>query len=320
MYGKLLLFILLGVCACADAQELSMTGKVTKQIFKQKAALHVQVPNLQLGKEALRLHFSSVGMGDYASSARRYEQVFRARSSGQLLESLKVSSLGIAPLPGYIYEAHSLASFDPAKEAVILDGVYGPKTQYKGVFVSTFEELRALSYRPVQAGTDALSSLNEAKQASAKLKFGFLALVIKGNAYRPKDVLIWNPGENSWISWNYSKASALRLHRETMQKEFKDQNAYWSRQLEKQGVVIRPDVYDTPSSIRISADGVNWQEYGLDSELGAELWQAWNEGFYISYDRHAHKARFALTKQDPLFSTLEDVFLWQTRTFLPDGR
>lgn len=99
-----------------------------------------------------------------------------------------------------------------------------------------------------------------------------------------------------------------------MQQEFKDQNAYWAWQLGQQGVIIRPNSYDYPTSIRISSDGVNWQEVRLNTQLGDALWMAWNEGFYISYDRHAHTARFAASKEAPQFSTVEEVLAWRKHT------
>lgn len=319
MYGKLLLLILFGISVSAGAQGVSMTGKVTRSVVKASCAAtekalfasRVRVPNLQLGREALRLHVSGVGVGDYAKKANRFSVASSLIPAASLLNKLQARNWVVKPLPGYVFSVKELSSFNPAKQAALLDKVYSSDAKYRGLFVPTFEELRALSYRPVEDGVDAASALQSARTQAAEGKTGFLALVLAGNAFRPKDVLVWDSAEKNWLSWNYSKAAVLRKEHETLRAEFLDQNAYWSWQLDTQGVVVRPDSYDEPASIRVSVDGINWQELKLDSPTGAAIWEAWGQKLYISYDRHTHKARFALHKDAPLFSSPESVFLWK---------
>lgn len=319
MYGKLLLLILFGISVSAGAQGVPMAGKVTRSVVKasgaatEKALLatRVRVPNLQLGREALRLHVSSVGVGDYAKKANRFSVASSLIPSASLLNKLQARNWVVKPLPGYISSDKELSSFSPAKQAELLNKVYGFDAKYQGVFASTFEDLRALSYRPVEGGVDALSALQSARIQAADGKTGFLALAIKGNSFRPKDILVWDIAEKRWLSWNYSKAAVLRKEHEALRAEFIDQNAYWAWQMDNQGVVVRPDSYDEPTSIRVSVDGVNWQEFKLDTLTGSAIWEAWCQKLYISYDRHTHKARFALHKDAPLFSAPESVFLWK---------
>ncbi|MDD7579119.1 MAG: hypothetical protein PUK24_06215 [Elusimicrobia bacterium] len=319
MYGKLLLLILFGIGVSAGAQGGSMTGKVTRSVVKASGvatertllATRVRVPNLQLGREALRLHVSNVGVGDYAKKANRFSLASSLVPSTSFLDKLQAHHWVVKPLPGYICSVKELSSFSPAKQAELLNKVYGFDTKYRGVFASTFEDLRALAYRPVEGGVDALSALQSVRIQATEGKTGFLALAIEGNSYRPKDILVWDIAEKRWLSWNYSKSAVLRKEHEALRAEFMDQNAYWAWQLDTQGVVVRPDSYDEPTSIRISVDGVNWQEFKLDTLTGLSIWEAWIQKLYISYDRHTHKARFALHKDAPLFSSPESVFLWQ---------
>lgn len=317
MYGKLLLFIFLGTAVCAGAQPPSLAGKVTRQVaaatLKNNALSKVRFANLQVGKEALRLHVSSVGAGNYCPKVRRFELASSFIPAGKVLKRLENYNWLIPPMTGYISSAKALSSFSPVKEASLLDAAFGPQPQYQGIFVSTFEELRSLSFQPVANAAGALAALQAAHSLAAVNPAGFLAVLVKGNAYRPKDLLLWDPVEAHWISWNYSKSAVLRQNREEMGQSFKDQNVYWSWQLAKQGVIIRPDSYDYPVSVRISPDGINWQEVKLNTPLGDSLWQAWNEGFYISYDRHTHTALFAYDKEAPLFSSVEEVFAWMKR-------
>lgn len=319
MYRKFLLFILLGVCVSANAQKLSVIkqaggsmAKLPEMVLSRQWALsQVRIPSVQLGREALRLHVSSVGVDNYAQKARRFAWASSLALPDGLINRLSGAHWIVPPFPGYVVSLKDLSGFSPTQQALVLNSAYGVGTKYCGVFVSTFEEVRALSFRPVKDGKEALRALQSARRQAAEKKKGFLAVAIEGNANRPKDILIWTPTQNSWLSWNYSKAVVLRKEHEVFRLQFKDQHAYWAWQLENQGIVVRPNSYDEPSSVRVSQDGINWQEFGLDTRLGAALWNAWKDGLYISYNRHSRTASFALDKDAPFFSSPELVKLWK---------
>ena len=270
--------------------------------------------NPQLGLEALCLGVSCIGMDDYAKKARRFSVASSWVQSPALLNKLQARQWVVKPFPGYIFSVKEISSFNVAEQAELLNKIYGAEAKYQGVFVPTFEELRSLSFRPVEDGVDAASALLSAKIQAANGKTGFLALSVKGNSYRPKDVLVWDAAQQNWLSWNQSKAAVLRKEHEALRMKFKDENAYWAWQLENQGIIVRPDSYNEPTSIRVSVDGVNWQQLELNSPTAEELWDAWSQNMYISYDRHAHTARFAVDKDAPLFSSPEVALLWKDAT------
>ncbi len=322
MYGKLILCILFmaGAVSSLPAQGVAVlksqkkvmqsvgsVGKISKQIA---AKLNVRVPNVQVGREALLLTPSHVGVGDYSTKVKRYKKaqaLFRVSSPLRWLETKHWTE---TPFPGYI-AAYKPALFSPGKQAQVLNEAFGADAAFKADFVSSFDDVRFQSVHPVTDGVPALEALQTAAGLAALKKSGFLTIAVKGNAFRPKDVLIWNADAGTWISLNASKAAVIRGKYENLKQQFKDENAYWAWQLENQGVVIRPNQYEDPTFIRVSTDGINWHQFGLDTRLGADLWDAWNDGLYISYDRHTHAALFSTVKEAPAFSSVELVQNWR---------
>lgn len=328
MLKKSLLGILLGVLASPMlwAQGGGVPKKVLQEILSDKVTAKavrsvreaanaaafgsVGVPSISLGLEALRVHPSAVGMGDYPRQAARFNTLSAIVPSKSLLSVLQDHHFITKPVQGYITSATQLKGFSVTKEAEKLRLVYGKDTKMSGRFLSTFEELRSLSFVAVKDSRDIFSALAAAFLQSVEKQTGFLTLAVEGSALRPKDVLVWNPQTQNWISLNKSKAAVLKTDYRHMKDAFKEENVYWAMLMEEQGVVVRPDNYDNPSSVFISTDGLNWQRFGLDSPAGAELWKAWNESLYIAYDRHARRARFGLSKESPLFSSVDNVYMW----------
>ncbi len=322
MYGKLFLLLLLGMCG---ASSLRAQGNVMKSLFKTSSAVEASarqagkqvarmaskhsaaklavVPSLAVGAEALRVQVSPVGLGKYRQNVRNYNLVSKVVPV-QVPENRWLQK----PLDGYISSFKTI-HFDAAEQESKLLAIYGKDKHFQGVFVGFFEDLRQHSYGPVKKPETLASALKTALEQGEKKRAGFLALLVDGNAFRPKDILIWNNTSNTWISYNKSKAEVLRHNYKERLARVEEENKYWAGLLQEQGLVVRPDNYDSPKSIRVSQDMVTWQELPLDSQAGQEIWDAWNEGLYITYERHSHTARFAENKDALVsYSSLEHLF------------
>lgn len=328
MYRNLFFIMALGCCFASSlwAQKGAAADNLVRHIFRgglrknviapvnvsrASALSRVGIASAELGREAFLLHPSSIGTAAYSLRAARFHTAARWIPSQALLHRLEKSRLFTAPVQGYIVSPSQLKDLDMLAEAESFKIVYGKDKKFKGMFVSSFEELRRLLYTPVPDGTDALAALNAAYREAVSKRSGFFVVSIEGNAYRPKDVLVWNAVGKYWISMNKSKAAVLQNDRLQMLDSFNELHSFWKVALETRGAVVRPDNYEYPSLVRISADGLNWHQFDLNTPSGADLWDAWKESFYIAYDRHLHVVRFAAAKGEPLFSSPRRVRQWK---------
>lgn len=308
MYGKFILCLLVGVLTVssqARGNVLRGIGKQGKAAVSADRSLKKVVSSSRIAREGLRLHPSSVGIGNYAQKVRRFQTLDKLRLT-PIVERIGAARWVRPPLDGFTV-GFTANKMDVAREAAHLEQLFGKSAKFKGVFCATFEEVRALSFQAVQDGTDAAAALENAAAEGGRLRDGFLTVAIAGNSFRPKDVLIYSPQSKSWISLNQSKARYLAQDLLALRQSFRSENKYWAECLDRQGVVIRPDNYAVPHIVRVSLDGVTWQEFDISSQTGSDLWKAWNEGFYIAYDRHSHTARFALSKESAGFSSFDNL-------------
>lgn len=327
MYRNLFFIMALGCCFTSSlwAQKGAAANNLVRHIFqgglrknviapvnvsRASALSRVGIASAELGREAFRLHPSAIGTKDYSLRAARFNTVNKLIPSQTVLAKLVQKHWIAEPVDGYIVSPSQLKDLDMPAEAESFKIVYGKDKKFKGMFVSSFEDVRLLLYMPVQDGTDALSALNAAYREAVVKHSGFFVVSIGGNAYRPKDVLVWNAAGKYWISMNKSKAAVLRNDRLQMRDFFNELHSFWKVALETRGAIVRPDNYEYPSLVRVSTDGLNWHQFDINTSAGADLWDAWKEAFYIVYDRHLHSARFAAAKGEPLFSSPRRVRQW----------
>lgn len=326
MYGKLFLclavFGLSAQCAQgggplkplatgAKAEKMALNAGRNLSAKLSRFRRNIVYPNKFLGTEALRLQPSFVGVGDYTQRARRFNMLNQVIPAEKLEKFLPKSGNVIKPLDGYIFSFKKVDVSVIRNQQRFFARIYGDTKRFQGVFVKTFEELRQFSYMGVKKPEELSAALENAIKQGQSKETGFLALLVEGNAYRPKDILIWDEAAQKWISYNQSKAEVLRYNIDTMRAKFAEDNQYWASLIQERGVLIRPDNYEDPSSVRVSLDGLNWQEFSIFDQTGADLWDAWNENLYISYDRHQHKAWFSETKDAKKFASLLDLNMFR---------
>ena len=121
-------------------------------------------------------------------------------------------------------EFHQTTGHTLESLSVVLEAAYGESASAEGSFVSSFEEVRALSTTPVLEGVDFLQAMRDAFAQAQEVKNGFFVLRIKGNADRPKDTLVLalSGEENSpgfyFISLNRSAGHAWSRRLGSMKK------------------------------------------------------------------------------------------------------
>lgn len=323
MFEKLLLCLLVGIISVsAHAQgklvkDMVKVSKETSVVSKQAAkkvadiaASTIISASSMVGREALLLHPSVVGTKPYLIKTQRFEAVDRFLSK-KIVARFEDFDWLVRPMDGFFVKFQP-GQINVEREVLRLGQEYGTSRKFKGYFLADFMRVKALTSREVTDGTDLSAALKTAVEQAQAQRSGFLALAIEGNANRPKDVLLYDANTKNWISLNQSKAAYIRsVKLQELRKLFRDNNRYWGDLLERQGVVIRPDNYDVPNRLSVSLDGVNWQEMDAGSQLGEDLWNAWNEGFFIQYDRHSRKARFALSQDEVFFSSFENAVVYR---------
>lgn len=145
----------------------------------------------------------------------------------------------------------------------------------------------------------------------------YLYLAVFGkNESRLKDILIFDLDNNRWISLNKSKGKALAKYRSELLGEVPSQPEDILEELERQGIAFGdyvPYAEETHGPfITFTLDGVVWRNM-RDTEQGGlaqDMWNAYLDGFYIQYLPHEHKARYALSKDEPLLDSVEEVELY----------
>lgn len=250
-----------------------------------------------IGRQALSLNPSTVGALDYAMRARRYARF--AKFVPEWLMCKLPRKYFTKPFDGYIVDFRRIDTNAIKATIPMLESTFDPDCEYEGRLVHSFTKVNDMSFHAAPNPTNLQKALENAIDEGDKWRSGFLVLVAEGNQYRPKDILIWNSSSAKWISLNHSKGNFLKPRIVECRNKFIEDNSYWASLLNKQGVVVRPDCYDDPLSIRISKDGVIWYEFPCRTSdddsinhIGEDIWVAWNNDIRIDYNRHTHIVRF----------------------------
>lgn len=237
-------------------------------------------------------------------------QVLHADAGGPI-----ASSYGNIPVVkdyiGLIRPA-DLKMLSPDKWAAPLTERYGTK-KFAGYFVSRLNEAENLSGLRVATPVSAEQALQQAIRMSRNYGEGYLVVTVEGNQFRPRDLLIMDINNGRWLSVNKSKGKALaQYHAQFVEYraelEASPTHKWNPFSLEAKGSMLIPiENWDYPATMSITTDGVVWHHMPLESQAAQDMDDAYDEGYFIDYFPHEHKARFATERGAPLFESLDEV-------------
>ena len=209
--------------------------------------------------------------------------------------------------------------------SVILEAAYGERAVAEGHFVSSFEEVRALTTTPVDEGVSFAEALRNAYAEGQKMKNGFFVVQVKGNLFRPKDTLVLELSTEGnipgfcWISVNRSAGHAweerIAATRQDMQKFPRNKWPSAEDRRDTQGILLKA-TYAADGAwkeVWLSTNPARWSIYRNDPNVpdmakrGAEILEAWNKGYYIYVDAYDSVLGFAEAKGRPVFPTLKEL-------------
>lgn len=211
---------------------------------------------------------------------------------------------------------------------VILEAAYGDAANFFGRFVATFDEVVALADTPVKHPVSAREALNQAHTQAEDIKHGFFVIQVAGNERRPKDTLLLDLENTTYISYNKSKANAWAevIDERTRPDEvYEGRDAYlneWEQnpsiidRRATQGIILWIHGKGMPKDIAVSLNGHSWHVFHLNAksaytakelEQGLNIWTAWNKGYYILTDLWSDRYLFASEPGKPLFATTREV-------------
>lgn len=191
---------------------------------------------------------------------------------------------------------------------------YGTK-KFAGYFVSRLNEAENLSGMVVATPVSAEQALQQAIRMSRDFKEGYLVVTVEGNQFRPRDLLIMDVNNGRWLSANKSKSKALALyHAQFAEYSAQEEASPITRgnafSLQAKGVVIKPNESWT-ATMQVTTDGIVWYRIPLESQAAQDMDDAYDEGYFIDYFPHEHKARFATERGAPLFESLDEVDVYR---------
>ncbi len=212
---------------------------------------------------------------------------------------------------------------------VILEAAYGEAHNFFGRFVATFDEVVALAGSPVKHPVSAREALNQALTQAEDIKHGFFVIQVVGNEHRPKDTLLLDLKNSTYISYNKSKANAWAkaIDERTRESEPHEGRDAWLDDWRRdpsiidrratQGIILRINGKSMmPKDISVSLTGNSWIVFHLNAkdaytskelEQGINIWTAWNKGYYILADMGQNRYLFASEPGKPLFATTREV-------------
>ena len=287
-------------------------------------------PSIQVGKEAIKPpKTSTIG----APSAHQYIRVQRGtRFLGENLSHKIARKITSTPrpesFPGFtsrfsrdveIFMSNPNAAL--TKISVVLEAKYGLEAVAEGSFVRSFEEVKELSLKPVENPVTIGEAMADALEQADRMQSGFFVIRIKGNAHRPKDVLLLdlkyqeNGQPFRWISFNKSKSNAWSQRISQQRQAIKNPSLEVEMAEDRratQGIMMWPEG-EGKTGLRVSADGQHWLEYPMEGNspealTGQEIWKAWNAGYYVLLpEEQGGTVGFAYAPGKRIFGRVEDV-------------
>ncbi len=300
------------------------------------------VANTQIGQEILRgKHNSVIGTPEHLhfnQVAGRVGFLGSTISRTIAKQVLKPAEVPPARFPGYYTDfVQAWRTFNQRTQSkggcleILLEAAYGEDAQFEGTFVPTFNEVMKMAEIAVENPVSARQALEQARTQGRELKSGFFVIRVAGNTQRPKDTLLLDLDQVNFITLNRSKARAWAsvVRQRTLQEDplILEKFPYlesWKTdphnidRRDTQGVILRLSSTQTvgvPDEIGVSISGNAWTYYHLnpthaytlkESRKAAEIWIAWNKGYYIMLEESGD-VLFAAGKGKPLFSTVEEV-------------
>ena len=176
------------------------------------------VPNLQVGREALRAGVRScIGKAPLTSKVKfQYKayEIGQKHLSPAILERLVERQLVKVPFPAYNIDFQKV--WEQAKEKdhvtlrqmeVVLEAAYGEQTEFEGAFVSSFQEILNGLQRENQ-GWAAQGALKQAFTQGLQKRSGFFVITVHATQEHGHDVLLLDLKNIQFISVNGSIGEA----------------------------------------------------------------------------------------------------------------
>lgn len=347
--GSCALYAQTGAIAQGAAALTRRVNAVPWQKALRVGGMSYIVPSAQVGAEVLRgINGSAVGtpghvrMNQVASSLRLLGPTISRSVAKQIVKP----PVGVpADFTGYYsnfpkswQEFSARTNSRGGRLEVILEAAYGETAQFSGRFVATFDEVETLANAPVLHPVTAREALSRAFTQANGVKHGFFVIQVAGNERRPKDTLLLDLDNLTYISYNKSQANAwsqVITERTLPDEVYEGQDAYlndWKNnpsiidRRATQGIILRINGKEMPKDISVSLNGHSWTVFHLNAktaytskelEQGLNIWTAWNKGYYILADLSGDVYLFASEPGKPLFATPREVdeYLLQQQRF-----